>query len=199
MRACLRLSIAITLLTVFGNALAAKPLETAGQAVPAATDVAQRPAVPLEKTAALPAVNPSGEPAVTPPLPARAPHACAPSIDALGPEMVVVDGGTFVLGSPAAEIGRDVDEGPPHRVTVQAFAIGRCEVTVAEFRRFIADRRAQGQAYQTSAERGDSDGCYALGADGSNAQRKDATWQAPGFKQDESEPVLCVSDRKSVV
>ena len=64
MRACLRLSIAITLLAVFGNALAAKPLETAGQAVPAATDVAQRPAVPLEKTAALPAQSP---PAASPP------------------------------------------------------------------------------------------------------------------------------------
>jgi formylglycine-generating enzyme required for sulfatase activity len=44
-------------------------------------------------------------------------------------EMVEVPGGTFTMGSPAAEINREDDEGPQRRVTVQSFRMGRFEVT----------------------------------------------------------------------
>jgi formylglycine-generating enzyme required for sulfatase activity len=46
------------------------------------------------------------------------------------PEMVVVPPGSFVMGSPETEPGRDPEEGPQRTVTFDAsFAIGRYEVT----------------------------------------------------------------------
>lgn len=49
------------------------------------------------------------------------------------PEMVVIPGGTFVMGSPPGEPGRSKHEGPQHSVTVLRFAMGRYEVTFAEW------------------------------------------------------------------
>ncbi|MFZ4986563.1 MAG: formylglycine-generating enzyme family protein, partial [Blastocatellia bacterium] len=44
-------------------------------------------------------------------------------------EMVTVSGGSFMMGSPPDEQGRDADEGPQHRVTLRSFEIGKHEVT----------------------------------------------------------------------
>lgn len=53
------------------------------------------------------------------------------------PEMVVVPAGKFLMGSPATEKGRHPTEGPQQEVTIaKPFAVGRFEVTVAEFREF---------------------------------------------------------------
>jgi formylglycine-generating enzyme required for sulfatase activity len=52
-------------------------------------------------------------------------------------EMVGVAGGEFQMGSPDNEVGRAPDswvEGPQHRVTVQAFSIGKYEITQAQWR-----------------------------------------------------------------
>jgi formylglycine-generating enzyme required for sulfatase activity len=50
------------------------------------------------------------------------------------PEMVVVPAGTFMMGSPDNEAGRNGDEGPQHTVSIpEPFAIGRYEVTFAEW------------------------------------------------------------------
>ena len=48
-----------------------------------------------------------------------------------GPEMVELSGETFFVGSPEGE--GDDDERPQHEVTVPAFAIGKYEVTFAEW------------------------------------------------------------------
>ena len=48
-------------------------------------------------------------------------------------DMVAVPGGTFLMGSPASEKGRNADEGPQHPVTVRPFWIGKCEVTWDEY------------------------------------------------------------------
>ena len=53
-------------------------------------------------------------------------------------EMVPIPAGTFVMGSPASEPGRNADEGPQHKVTLKAFYIGAKEVTWAEYRRVRA-------------------------------------------------------------
>ena len=51
-----------------------------------------------------------------------------------GHEMVVVPAGTFLMGSPPDEEGREDDEGPQHVVTiVRPFAVGVYEVTVSEW------------------------------------------------------------------
>jgi formylglycine-generating enzyme required for sulfatase activity len=52
------------------------------------------------------------------------------------PEMVAIPAGRFLMGSPPDEPGRRENEGPQRDVSVRAFAIGRYEVTVAEFTQF---------------------------------------------------------------
>ncbi len=49
------------------------------------------------------------------------------------PEMVVIPGGSFLMGSLAGERGRVKDEGPQHRVTVRRFAMGKYELTFAQW------------------------------------------------------------------
>ena len=50
------------------------------------------------------------------------------------PELVVVREGSFKMGSPSWEAGRDADEGPAHRVTFERpFAVGVYEVTFGEW------------------------------------------------------------------
>ncbi len=51
-------------------------------------------------------------------------------------EMVAVPGGTFTMGSPEGETGRQPDEGPQIEVTLKPFWIGRHEVTWDEFDQF---------------------------------------------------------------
>jgi len=48
-------------------------------------------------------------------------------------EMVPIRGGTFLMGSPADEPDRWEDEGPQHKVAIEPFWMGRCEVTWDEY------------------------------------------------------------------
>jgi formylglycine-generating enzyme required for sulfatase activity len=57
------------------------------------------------------------------------PRPVAPEI-----EMVLVPGGSFMMGSPENEPERYFDEGPQHRVTVRSFYISKYEVTQAQWR-----------------------------------------------------------------
>ena len=84
------------------------------------------------------------------------------------PEMVVVPAGSFLMGSPEGEQGRSKDEGPQHKVQIpRALAIGRTEITRAEFARFVAD-----SGHKTDG------GC---------------NWENPGFSQSDDHPVVCVN------
>jgi formylglycine-generating enzyme required for sulfatase activity len=51
-------------------------------------------------------------------------------------EMVPIPGGTFTMGSPAGETGRQADEGPQHKVTLRPFYMGVKEVTWDEYDEF---------------------------------------------------------------
>ena len=110
------------------------------------------------------------------------------------PRMVVIPAGEFTMGSPAPEAGRGVDEGPQRQVAfTQPFALGRSEVTVAEFRRF-----AEESGYKTEAERdaralGCSGFVYADPSAASPGAQAVTSWRSPGLTQAESHPVLCVS------
>lgn len=56
------------------------------------------------------------------------------------PEMVVVPAGSFMMGSPDAEQGRNDNEGPLHLVTfARPFAIGKYEITYDEWDACVAD------------------------------------------------------------
>jgi len=97
------------------------------------------------------------------------------------PEMVSIPAGSFMMGS---DDGRD-NEKPMHKVTVQAFAIGKYEVTQGEFAVFV-----ERSGYKTEAETGE--GCR--GWTGSKWEnKKEFTWRNVGFKQTDKHPVLCVS------
>ena len=109
------------------------------------------------------------------------------------PRMVVIPAGEFTMGSPAQESGRGVDEGPQRQVAVALYALGRSEVTVAEFRRF-----ADESGYQTEAERdARAQGCsgfiYADPSAASPGAQAVTSWRSPGLAQADSHPVLCVS------
>ena len=53
-----------------------------------------------------------------------------------GPAMIALPGGAFDMGSPDTEPERESNEGPRHRVTLPPFAIGRTEVSFADYDRF---------------------------------------------------------------
>ena len=56
----------------------------------------------------------------------------------LGPKLVEIPTGQFMMGSPEDEQGRYKDEGPQHLVTFEkSFYLGLTEVTVGQFRRFV--------------------------------------------------------------
>jgi len=106
------------------------------------------------------------------------------------PVMVQLPAGSFLMGT--AEADRLIDprtgkpatnDGPQHTVHIRNdFALGKYEVTVAEFRRFVA-----ATDYETV------DRCMEFSKPDSFAVRKDISWDNPGFAQDESAPVGCVS------
>ena len=98
------------------------------------------------------------------------------------PEMVSLPGGTFKMGS---DKGRD-DEKPVHDVTLDPFDIGKYEVTVGEFRRFV-----EAMKYETEAEKKGS--CYGYDKDGNWDEQKGLNWRNLGFEQDDNHPVICVS------
>ena len=49
------------------------------------------------------------------------------------PEMIAIPSGRFIMGSPHSEAGRNRNEGPQRWVAVEAFALGKYEVTFAEW------------------------------------------------------------------
>ena len=56
------------------------------------------------------------------------------------PEMVVVPGGNFMMGSPGNELSRTADEGPQQPITFgHSFAVGRSAVTFAEWNTCVAE------------------------------------------------------------
>ena len=98
------------------------------------------------------------------------------------PEMVVVPAGSYEMGSPSSEAGRNENEGPVHRVTIaKPFAVGVYEVTRGEFQRFVE---------ATGHSTGNSCGTFEKGKE---ARRSGRHWRNPGFPQTDQHPVVCVS------
>lgn len=77
-------------------------------------------------------------------------------------------------------------ESPVHAVELDAFWIGRFEVTVAQFRQFVKET-----SYRTEAERkGESEG---VSSSGGWSKVSGLSWRKPGFPQGDSHPVVHVS------
>jgi formylglycine-generating enzyme required for sulfatase activity len=94
------------------------------------------------------------------------------------PEMVAVPKGTFKIGS--TEFNED--EQPVKDISINAFAVSRFEITVAEYKQFIDEMNFK-----------ESSPCLTMGEDGSWFFNQEAAWNNVGFEQDDNHPVVCVS------
>jgi formylglycine-generating enzyme required for sulfatase activity len=77
-------------------------------------------------------------------------------------EMVAVPGGTFLIGSPQSESYRKSDEGPQKQITLNAFFIGKTEVTWDEYGLFLRERGVQGRTGQHYASANQSESVDAV-------------------------------------
>lgn len=105
------------------------------------TDATPAPEVPAIEIASVAAADLAPETPIQPPPEPAAPP--APVCDAC-PAMVAISGGTFQMGSPAAEAGREPIEGPVHEVTVKNFSISKSEITHAQWMACVADGGCKG-------------------------------------------------------
>jgi len=100
-------------------------------------------------------------------------------------EMIYIQGGIVLMGSPGTEPGRNEDEGPQHWVTLSPYYLGREPVTVRQFADFVTATN-----YRTEAET--LGGGY-IWSGVAWEQRVDANWRNPYFLQAENQPVVLVS------
>jgi formylglycine-generating enzyme required for sulfatase activity len=101
-----------------------------------------------------------------------------------GPELVVVQAGEFLMGSPPDEDGRHPDgwEGPQHRVVIRTpFAVGRFAVTCGEFAAFV---EATGHAMPDKMWTWESRKAE---------ERGGRSFRNPGFAQTARHPVVGIS------
>jgi len=154
---------------------------------PPITPVAPPPIVQTPPQVAAPSVT------ETPPVPeSPAVVETPPAVvtrPSLEPEMAPISKGCFQMGSPASEKDRDQDE-RRHPVCVEAFEIGKYEVTVGEFKQFVS-----AMGYQTEGERNVGEqGCYAWSAtEGKWGWREGVDWRQPGYETSDAHSVVCVS------
>jgi formylglycine-generating enzyme required for sulfatase activity len=106
------------------------------------------------------------------------------------PKMVVVPAGSFAMGSPPGEKGRDDDEGPQRNVSIpSAFAVGKFEVTRDQFDAFVNnsghDAGSKCWTYENTEVK----------------ERTGRSFRNPGYKQGGNEPVVCIdwNDAKAYV
>ena len=97
------------------------------------------------------------------------------------PEMLVLPAGSFQMGSPLGEAGRDDAEGPQRPVSVRSFALGRSQVTRAQFAAFV---QATGHPSPP--------GCHVWNGT-SWLDTPGRGWAAPDFAQDDNHPAVCIN------
>src|SRR5262249_25679585 len=87
--------------------------------------------------------------------------------------LIKAKGKSFRMGSPNSDPNRSSPEQPQHEVAfTRDWYIGKFEVTVGQFKAFVADN----PGYRTEAEK----------------TGEGKTWRDPDFKQGDDHPVVCV-------
>lgn len=90
------------------------------------------------------------------------------------PEMVVLSAGTFTMGTPDDEVGREPDEGPMHAVTfAKPFAMSRFQITAGEWDSYIR---------QTGVKI----------ADGDTRPGRECIASKPRYPQSPRQPAVCM-------
>ena len=103
-----------------------------------------------------------------------------------GVSLVLVPAGTFTMGSPPGEEDRLAEERPHEVEITRPFHMGRFEVTIGQFKAFVADT-----GYRTEAERDAKGG---RGFDGKEfVYKPEFTWKKLYFDQTDYHPVVVVS------
>lgn len=98
------------------------------------------------------------------------------------PQMVRVPGGSFVMGAGVSDANGFIGEGPQRKVMIRGFAVGKFDVTRAEWKAFVdatGRSTAEGCAYSQLPPE----------------EKAKASWQHLGFPQDDRHPVVCVTFR----
>lgn len=104
------------------------------------------------------------------------------------PTLVIIPKGSNIVGSEENENGRRNDEGPQSLITIKdAIAIGKTEITVGQFKQFVSASN-----YVTEAESDSSRGCRTYQSTGWG-WTPGTSWKNPGYEQDDTHPVVCVS------
>ena len=110
-----------------------------------------------------------------------------------GLQLVLIPPGEFLMGADASNAAGTASscEQPRHTVRIsRPFWIGRCEVTVGDFRRFVS-----ATGFQTDGERLKTGSNGLDPQTGQVARRPEWVWSDPGFPQTDAHPVVCVSWR----
>ena len=120
--------------------------------------------------------------------------------NAIGMELMKIPAGEFRMGSTDEEINTLLAEhkdhrwvkdyvpaeAPQHKVRISSdFLIGKFEVTVGQFRKFVSATQ-----YKTEAEKRGGALVY---VDGKWQDKRDASWKKPYLPQTDDHPVVCVS------
>jgi formylglycine-generating enzyme required for sulfatase activity len=99
----------------------------------------------------------------------------------LGIEFVYIPAGEFIMGS---DTGAD-DQKPAHKVKIsKPFYLGKYEVTVGQFRKFV-----EAAAYVTDAEKEGWGNSW----NGKEFVKTKVSWKDPGFTQTDDHPVVMVT------
>jgi formylglycine-generating enzyme required for sulfatase activity len=107
-----------------------------------------------------------------------------------GMDFVWVSKGCFEMGCGDWTSDCTDREKPVHEVCVDGFWMGKYEVTVGQFQKFVNET-----SYRTEAEKGD--GCFVF--TGKEWKKEsDKNWRNPGFSQNDNHPVVCVSHNDAV-
>jgi len=99
----------------------------------------------------------------------------------IAPSLVSIPGGNFLMGSDQ-KIDVKVKHWPQHKVSVKPFLLSKYEVTVKEFKAFIADTN-----YQTSNQ------CWKWSGGSSPLEKGEGNWNSSFNAPSDFHPVMCVS------
>ncbi|MDJ0801105.1 MAG: SUMF1/EgtB/PvdO family nonheme iron enzyme [Calothrix sp. MO_167.B12] len=72
--------------------------------------------------------------------------------DDVTPEMVKIPGGTFIMGSPERENGRDSNESPQHQVNVPTFFMSKFEITQEQYQQVMGENPSYFKGYKHPVE-----------------------------------------------
>jgi formylglycine-generating enzyme required for sulfatase activity len=111
-------------------------------------------------------------------------------VDSLRIRLVLIQDGTFLMGSPDSDSHARSNEKPEHPVKImQPFYLGACEVTVGQFREFV-----DATGYLTKAERDGNGGAVFDRHTKHVVMKADLNWRNPGLRtvQTDDHPVVQV-------